>query len=210
MPEHAIDVTIIHGVHAHNRDAAVRLYWHGFGTKLWFVMGPTSVASDFVGDVMSLRQAFSAVDAQGKLVGIIGFRTQYDCFVGGTGRDLRTHYGRFGGIWRGFVLSLVGTALPDGTLDVDGVVVDPSRRGQGIGQALIGALVDHARTQGFDRLRLVVTRKNRRARALYHRLGFRVNRTNFNPLMGVFFGFSYSYTMELDLRSSENLGHASQ
>ncbi len=48
----------------------------------------------------------------------------------------------------------------------------PDHRGQGLGAALIGALLDAARTGGADRVVLSVTTDNP-ARGLYRRLGFR-------------------------------------
>jgi GNAT superfamily N-acetyltransferase len=50
--------------------------------------------------------------------------------------------------------------------------VAPRARGQGVGQALIAALADWARSEGFGRLVLEVADTNAPAIALYGRLGF--------------------------------------
>ncbi|MFG2090805.1 GNAT family N-acetyltransferase [Spirillospora sp. NPDC048824] len=50
--------------------------------------------------------------------------------------------------------------------------VSPSHAGRGIGRGLIEAVMHTLAEQGHDTLSLAVTRRNRRARLLYDRLGF--------------------------------------
>lgn len=50
--------------------------------------------------------------------------------------------------------------------------VAPEARGQGVGDALITAVADWARTAGYPRLRLDVADANARAVRLYERMGF--------------------------------------
>ncbi|MDD7968942.1 GNAT family N-acetyltransferase [Actinomycetospora lemnae] len=50
--------------------------------------------------------------------------------------------------------------------------VDPARRGQGVADALVGAVVAWAAGQGAHRLALWVVDGNERARRCYARLGF--------------------------------------
>ncbi|TDC98120.1 GNAT family N-acetyltransferase [Actinomadura sp. 7K507] len=50
--------------------------------------------------------------------------------------------------------------------------VSPSHAGQGLGRGLIQAVMHALAEQGHDTLTLAVTRRNRRARHLYDRLGF--------------------------------------
>lgn len=57
--------------------------------------------------------------------------------------------------------------------NVVGMYVAPEARGQGIGRALLDALVAHARSiEGVHRLELGVTTTNAPARALYRAFGF--------------------------------------
>jgi GNAT superfamily N-acetyltransferase len=53
-----------------------------------------------------------------------------------------------------------------------GLAVAEGRRGEGVGRALLSALLDHARAAGFPALSLSVSRANPRARRLYDALGF--------------------------------------
>ena len=53
-----------------------------------------------------------------------------------------------------------------------GIGVHPSFQAQGIGRALMQALLDHARLCGIERLELYVRSDNSRAHSLYRSLGF--------------------------------------
>jgi ribosomal protein S18 acetylase RimI-like enzyme len=55
---------------------------------------------------------------------------------------------------------------------ITGLAVDPVRRGQGIGRALVDAAVREAAARGARRLTLRVLGPNATARALYERAGF--------------------------------------
>jgi ribosomal protein S18 acetylase RimI-like enzyme len=52
------------------------------------------------------------------------------------------------------------------------IAVVPNARGRGIGEALLRALLEHARGDGFRAISLSVDPENRRALELYERLGF--------------------------------------
>src|SRR5579885_3276528 len=54
-----------------------------------------------------------------------------------------------------------------------GMWVDPSRRGTGLGQALVQAVLDWATAQRVQRVELDVVETNAHAIALYERCGFR-------------------------------------
>ena len=53
------------------------------------------------------------------------------------------------------------------------VAVVPNARGKGVGSALLGALLDRARADGYEALSLSVDRNNQGAIALYEQFGFR-------------------------------------
>jgi ribosomal protein S18 acetylase RimI-like enzyme len=57
-------------------------------------------------------------------------------------------------------------------LTVHGLAVDPARRGEGIGRALVDAAAREAAARGARRLTLRVLGPNAPARALYERAGF--------------------------------------
>jgi amino acid adenylation domain-containing protein len=77
---------------------------------------------------------------------------------------------------------IVGVACLNATMDpgairgaraeVETLAVEPDRRGQGIGSALLARLIIVARTAGYSELTLHVRRDNAGARQLYERTGF--------------------------------------
>jgi ribosomal protein S18 acetylase RimI-like enzyme len=67
---------------------------------------------------------------------------------------------------------LVGVYVPDGVADVVSMWVRPSARGNGVGEALIGATADWAKARDHAAILLWVTESNTPARKLYDRCGF--------------------------------------
>jgi ribosomal protein S18 acetylase RimI-like enzyme len=58
-------------------------------------------------------------------------------------------------------------------INIHDIAVHPDFRGQGIGQALLDAVADHARGQGCCKVTLEVRSDNVRAMAAYRRAGFK-------------------------------------
>jgi len=76
--------------------------------------------------------------------------------------------------------------------------VVPSRRGNGIGRALLEAALDHARHSGADRIDLGTSDDDVAARRLYESLGFRNREGVDGPL-------TYFYERELPARPARDL-----
>lgn len=190
---------ISHGLPDHQREAAARLYWQAFGLKLGRVLGPERRAIAFLLRVLRSDHCFCAVDADDRLLGIAGFKSPAGSFAGGDAADLRAVYGRFGALWRRTILRLLQSDTDNDRFLVDGICVAREWRGQGIGSALIGALIAEARWRGYSAVRLDVIDANIRARALYERLEFRPWKSETLGLLRHVYGFSRSTTMVRDL-----------
>jgi ribosomal protein S18 acetylase RimI-like enzyme len=80
-------------------------------------------------------------------------------------------------IWRGLRMERIVKPAVEGVAYIGHVTVAPQCRGQGIGRAMLGHLLHHAREDGYARAALDVADTNPRARALYEGLGFRVVET---------------------------------
>ncbi len=193
MPEH--DFSIERGVRAAHLAPAASLFWGAFGAKLGFALGPDRKAEAFLHRVMDPAYAVSAVDREGALLGVAGFKTPEGGFVGGEWADLVAIYGRISATWRAGTLSILERDCVPGILLMDGIFVTPAARGRGVGSSLLEAVVAEAVRRDLAAVRLDVIDTNPRARALYERRGFRaVDETRLGLLRHIF-GFSSSAEM---------------
>ena len=183
---------IQHGLSEPYRAAAALIYWQAFGGKLGPVLGPQPRAITFLMRVMRLDHCIAALQDD-VLLGIVGYNTDKGGFAGGTSADLSAIYGQLGMMWRLPLLAYLSDD-PDRFL-LEGMAVDPHRRGQGIGAALINGICDLGRANGHDAVYLDVIDSNWRAKSLYLRQGFHVQTSkNIGPLRYVF-GFDRVVTM---------------
>jgi ribosomal protein S18 acetylase RimI-like enzyme len=177
------------------RADAARLYWEAFGGKLGRVLGPEARAMRFFGRVIRADHAFVALDDQGALIGLAGFKTPDGSFAGGSAADLTAIYGTFGAAWRGALLWALSRDVDNDRFLLDGICVAETARGQGVGSALIDRICAEGLRRGYLAVRLDVVDSNDRARALYQRLGFVPVHTERMGFLRHVFGFSAATTM---------------
>ncbi len=193
------DYSVIDGFTQKQRGAVVRLFWAAFKGKLNPVMKPETKALKFLEMVADPAHAICALTSDGTLIGVAGFKTKRGGFIGGGLKELCAIYGLTGGIWRGLVLSLLERPLEPETLLMDGIFVEDTARGMGVGTALLMAIKDKARDCNCSKVRLDVIDINPRARALYDRQGFQAGITSdIGPLHHIF-QFQKSTTMICDI-----------
>lgn len=188
-------MTLHHGLPEPLRAEAAALYWQAFGGKLDRVLGPERRALAYLADVIRADHAIVALDEAGRLLGLAGYKTPAGSFAGGDMADLRRAYGRIGAAWRAVPLWLLGREVDNTRFLLDGICVARQARSLGIGTALLTAICDEARARGYGAVRLDVIDTNWRARQLYERLGFRVERRASIGLLRHAFGFSAALTM---------------
>lgn len=177
------------------RKDAARLYWEAFGGKLSPVLGPEAKAMAYLSRVMRRDHCICALDTEGRLIGLAGFKSVDGSFAGGSLRDMARTYGWIGSRWRAAVLWLLSREIDNHRFLVDGICVARDQRGNGIGTALLQALYAEAQVRGYAMIRLDVIDTNWRARALYERLGFVAVRTERIGPLRYIFGFAASTTM---------------
>lgn len=190
-----MSITYQRGLPEDLRAQAVALYWQAFGGKLGTVMGPTPKALQFLTRVLRANHAFVALDADGALLGMAGFKTPAGSFAGGEIADIRAIYGSLGAAWRLPLLWMLSDEAAQDHFLLDGICVAPQARGLGIGTALMAAIEDEARACGYAAVRLEVIDSNWRAKALYQRLGYRVEKTHQLGLLRHAFGFRAAIMM---------------
>ena len=188
-------VTIRQGLPEDLRADAAVLYWQAFGGKVGRVMGPTDRALGFLHRVMRADHCLVALDADGQLLGLAGFKTPAGSFAGGTAADLRAIYGWIGLSWRLPLLALLSREVDNDRFLLDGICVAPKARGLGIGSALMATIETEAQSRGYAYVRLDVVDSNWRAKALYERLGYLAIKTDHLGLLRHAFGFDAAVTM---------------
>ncbi len=181
---------------------AAALYWQAFAAKLHITMGPAAKGTAFVTRVFDPSHGISAHAADGRLLGVVGFKTAKGALVGGQFADMRAVYGFWGALWRAVPLWMLERDTENKRFLMDGIFVDENARGQGVGTELLRAICAEGDRRGYAELRLDVINTNPRARALYERLGFVAGETQrLGPLRHVF-GFEASTTMIKPLAKS--------
>lgn len=188
-------IRIAYGLPDHLRPEAARLYWLAFGGKLGRVLGPEPLALAYLDRVMRADQCLTAYGPDGRLLGLAGFKTRDGTFAGGSESDLRAVYGLIGGTWRAFLLRLLANEVDNSLFLLDGLCVAPEARGHGVGSALLEAIAAEGRARGYPAIRLDVVDTNARARALYERSGFTLDRTAPIGPLRLIYGFSAAHSM---------------
>ncbi|MFI6981305.1 GNAT family N-acetyltransferase [Embleya sp. NPDC050154] len=176
------------------RRRAAELYWEAFGRKLGTALGPAEAGTAFIAEHLHADRAIAAT-RDGVLVGLAGYTHGGHGLTGGTARDVLRAYGRLGGLHRVAILALLERRPGSSELVMDGIAVDPSQRGTGIGSLLLDEVAVLARELGCRRIRLDVIDVNPRARALYERHGFVATRTEHTPYLRPLLGFGAVTTM---------------
>ena len=198
-----MSVSLVHTIPDGQIDTAAALYWQAFGGKLGRLMRPDDKALRFFAEVIVPEFAISAVDTDGRLLGLAGFKTDAGGLVARGMADLARVYGWPGALWRGPLLAVLERPLEPGVLQMDGICVGAQSRGQGVGTKLLTAVKALAAQRGDRVVRLDVIDTNPRAEALYRREGFvPVKREALGPFRWLF-GFSSALRMEYALAPSD-------
>lgn len=186
--------TIVRGVPPSGRDRAAELYAEAFGAKLRIALGDGPRVRRLLAATVREDRVICAVHAR-RVVGVLGFH------AGGAGafqvrhRDVAAACSPWSAWWRLLLLAPLERRERPGELLLDGICVDSSVRGLGIGTALLDAATELAREHGAASVRLSVIDSNPRARALYERLGFEAVRTESIGALRGLYGFEAATEM---------------
>ncbi|MEE1675553.1 bifunctional GNAT family N-acetyltransferase/class I SAM-dependent methyltransferase [Agarivorans aestuarii] len=178
------------------RAQVAKLYEQAFGQKFRLAVPDQQQRIRLLAQAFKAEYSLSVID-QGKLVAVAGFQTPKAGFTSGIGwQGLVDLLGYLKGAWAALVFSLFERKASQQTMVMDGIVVDESYRGLGLGSMLLDGIIEQARAQGFSKLRLDVIDTNPRAKKLYLAKGFKVVKTETYPYLNWLLGFSGSSTLE--------------
>jgi ribosomal protein S18 acetylase RimI-like enzyme len=190
----AENVTLLRGLPAGAERRAAELYWEAFGRKLGPALNPPAKALPFLAAHLNGDRAVCAL-VGGRLVGLAGYQVGGRSLTGGSATDVLRTYGPVRGPYRLALLALFARRPAEGQLVMDGIAVDGSARGTGIGTLLLDEVEAVAAERGCRQIRLDVIDVNPRARALYERRGFHAVRTESTPYLRKLLGFGAVTTM---------------
>jgi GNAT superfamily N-acetyltransferase len=193
--EPELSVTLSDGFAESDRGEIAPMYWAAFGSKLRIALRPSGRAIGMLSEALNPDFAVVARAADGQLLGVAGYKTPRGSFMAINFVRLKRHFGTFGAIWRGLVLSLLERQPDAGTLLMDGIFVTERARGQGVGTLLLNAIKRKAEEQGCAHVRLDVIDTNPRAQQLYEREGFRAVASRDLGALRHLFGFRRATTM---------------
>lgn len=186
------------------RSRASRLYEDAFGAKFAVGIASREQRRSLLLASLNLAFAFGAI-IDDQLVGLAGYKTPEGSFTDGiTYRKLLQHAGLVRGHWAAIVFSFYERSVASDQLLMDGIVVDASKRGQGIGTQLLNKAGAFGRTNGYATLRLDVVDTNPHARRMYERNGFMATRTESFGYLRWLLGFGASTTMVRQLATDHS------
>lgn len=194
---------IVPGFPEEQRATVAALFWEAFSGKLGRVLGPDRKALRFLETVLTSDHALCVLSGTGEVIGVAGYKTAQGGLVAAGFRELAGIYGPFGALWRGPLLDRLERPLKPDQMLLDGIFVSAAMRGQGVGSALIGAVIAEAQRRGLREVRLDVVDINLRARALYERHGFVAIGRIETGIFGRVFGFHHATTMGRKLAAQQ-------
>lgn len=183
------------GLPSGHEGAAADLYWQAFGPKLNRLLGPEARALRMLAAGIRHDHAIAALDPNGRLIGIAGFRDPDGGLTDQGPALMRQTYGLWGATWRRLAFRALEQDVDNTRFLIDGISVARASRGRGVGTALLAALCDAGYARGYREIRLDVLPENLRARSLYEREGFAVVGTQRMGLAGHLIGVAQTLTM---------------
>ncbi len=193
------DINITTKLPGEMMNQAAEVYYSGFKQKfdgLLMIPRTREQALHILKESMDCSMGIYALDDGGNLVGLVGLGCKGRGFVKYRWRLLLQEFGLLGAILRKLIKFFEAPALRKDQLRIEGVVISEGAQGQGIGSALLHAVFERARRQGYKSVCLEVINTNPDARRLYHRLGFKDKGRVYFGLLTRQAGFTFIWRME--------------
>ncbi len=158
------------------KQSAAELLLEAFNEKFIPILGKDKKSIKLIKASIDINNCIYS-EKNGNLLGILGITTTKGNFINITFKDLVSIYGLFRAIPKIIKLTMFFFHIPKvNEVYVELVAVADIARGKGIGSMLFDSLTNLALNKGFRDITLQVVDTNPRARELYERLDFVVEK----------------------------------
>ncbi len=164
------------------RATAAALYYHALKPRVAGLLGNEVQALALVNEAMQGDHCVVAV-VEGKLVGVLGLRVNGRQFVRFSLSSMTRQFGWLSGLLRWLRLKRIPAAYSQANYFVDGMVVEASMRGYGIGSQLMTLAEKQARSLGAERLAVSAEQPDN-CDSIYRQLGFEAIEQRSRKLFG--------------------------
>ena len=166
-----IEYSIKKGIETQHSEEAAKLYAEEFSKKFEKLLGTPEEVTEILKDCINFNYAFTAISSKNELLGLVGFYHKRSSLMDVKLKKLIKKYGFLSGLYKKIVISILFFKKRDNNkqLLMDGIVV--KLKGKGIGTALIRKLVEFAKENNMNSIKLDVIDYNP-AKRLYNREGF--------------------------------------
>ncbi len=168
-------ITLQKGLPLELKSSAAELFLNAFGSKFFPILGHGVKTQKLIESSLNIRNCISALE-NGKLVGILAIQVKDKSFVDISLNDLKTIYGLVKGFIKAALLSLFIYTPINNEIHIECVAVADSVQGKGIGTRLLKELFSLCSNENIQKVTLEVINTNPKARSLYERLGFSIEK----------------------------------
>ena len=189
-------IEIVFPLHRSDQGKAGAILYEAFRRKLQPPIGEPDKTTVLFTAALNLNMLMGA-RIDGRLVGVAGLHNHGGNYAHTPLQDSIARLGAARGFsaWVTLNLFAAGPGCREGDLRIAALAVAAASRGQGVGSCLLESIFDKARREAYRAVRLEVVDTNTRARQLYERLGFTVERRQRFPLLRGWLGFSGDFLM---------------
>ncbi|MCK0473968.1 GNAT family N-acetyltransferase [Halalkalibacter sp. APA_J-10(15)] len=165
------------GFHERDRNAVAILYAQAFFRKFEKVIGKPQEVVALLERGLNPDYCLCAYDENHHLLGIAGFHIGKKALIDLSLSDFITVFGPVKGVAKALLAGILfhRAAKSKQELLMDGIAVEETARGTGVGTLLFQGLFDLAKERGFSSIALDVIDENPKAKALYLHLDFKAN-----------------------------------
>lgn len=188
------EIIIKVGLENHQFSEAAQIYYQAFERKLQPSLKDSISGQQILSESFNPAQVIVALK-DNILVGVVGFQSTESRFVNPKLSSFIKQFGLIRGWTQYLIMALISRYPTKSELVLDGIAVNQSMRGQGVGTQLLNTVVEYANNHKFTRVRLDVIDTNPDARRLYERVGFIEVKTHKVPYLQALLGFSAVTTM---------------